>query len=291
MPAAEHDADAVAEQPALPRAPRRIDRARRRRASRSASTLIDDEARRARIEAPRRLEGDQHLGPSPDLARDHDLLLIAAGQGAGRRIRARARECRNRACARRAAARGAARVEPAATRRRVRDRTRAAPGCRRRSSPARAGAWRGRRECRRGRPRRRSATPVACDVATAEIDAPPAAPRAGRRAHRPDRSGRCRRRRRRRGSRPHAARSEIVGQPLDAVVVAATEASTTMQHRMARLVLARSRSVVVTSRPTIIRARSASLAPAAASSPGRPRRRAARRSRRRSPALRRACGR
>ena len=50
---------------------------------------VDDEARRAGIESPGRLERDQHAGLAPDLAREHHLLLVAAGQRADRRVAAR----------------------------------------------------------------------------------------------------------------------------------------------------------------------------------------------------------
>ena len=45
---------------------------------------------RADVEAPRRLGGDQDARVAVDLAREHDLLLVAARQGAAGRLRAAA---------------------------------------------------------------------------------------------------------------------------------------------------------------------------------------------------------
>ena len=46
-----------------------------------------DELDRADVETARRLRGDQHLRIAVDLAREHHLLLVAAGERAGRRRR------------------------------------------------------------------------------------------------------------------------------------------------------------------------------------------------------------
>ena len=49
-----------------------------------------DELDRADVEAARGLRGDEHLRVAVDLACEHDLLLVAAGEGARRRRRAAA---------------------------------------------------------------------------------------------------------------------------------------------------------------------------------------------------------
>ena len=63
-----------------------------------------DELDRADVEAARRLRGDRDLRLLGELARDHDLLLVAAGERAGQRLRARRRARRTARAAARPAA-------------------------------------------------------------------------------------------------------------------------------------------------------------------------------------------
>src|SRR5919204_3398447 len=51
--------------------------------------LLPDELGGADVEAPGRVGGDQQLGAAGELARQHQLLLVAAGEGVGRRGDAR----------------------------------------------------------------------------------------------------------------------------------------------------------------------------------------------------------
>ena len=102
---------------------RRRRRGSRRPPSRSASTPFDDEARRAGIESPGGLMRDQRRRLPVELPRDDDLLLVAAGQARGRRLRPKARGCRRRASARSPSPTGRPTTER-------RPRRKAAGGCR-----------------------------------------------------------------------------------------------------------------------------------------------------------------
>ena len=115
---------------------------------------IQDEARRPRVQSPGRLQGHEHPGRTVHFARDHDLLLVAAGQlsGGGARARRADIEVSNQAASRgdlcgTVQPQPCSRIGPAAAHR-------AAPGSRRRSSLERDWSGSGRRGCRRGRPAR-----------------------------------------------------------------------------------------------------------------------------------------
>jgi hypothetical protein len=73
-----HHADPVGDQQRLLQLGRDVED----RAARSAEGqyLVDDEARGSRIEPTRGLLGDENGGPAAELAREYDLLLIAAGE-------------------------------------------------------------------------------------------------------------------------------------------------------------------------------------------------------------------
>ena len=141
-PALVHDEDAVGRA----RGPPRVRGSRAGppcRASRSARICAVHELDRADVEPARRLRGDEQLRIAPDLARDDDLLLVAAGEVAGEHARSgRADVVVGDALARRSSP-IAARVHDAALRvRRARGGRRARgsrPGRTRRTSPRR---WR-----------------------------------------------------------------------------------------------------------------------------------------------------
>ena len=119
-----------------------------------------DELDRADVEAARRLRGDQHRRVAVDLAGEHDLLLVAAGERAGARRRAAAAHVELLEQPRaRARSGGPGRASRTASR--ARRGSRAARCSRRARSRGRARGAGGPRGCGR-RPRRASSRALAC---------------------------------------------------------------------------------------------------------------------------------